>query len=161
MFVFLCMCILLIGCGAESGAKSVASGYLKAIKTGSDHFEFVKNYDMDRLINVLDYKFLRVISSEKKDSLLTWTHSLYENSSYKNEYSSLEELFSHMIKTFGAENIVSQSKDVLKIKHGTYQEYVLLYDVEHTNALGQKLYSKMYFVVDDEKSGFKVADWYR
>jgi len=58
--------LLTVGCSNdESNAKKVVDGYLQAIKMGEDTSEF-KGSGVADFVNILDYKYLRVVSNDEK-----------------------------------------------------------------------------------------------
>ncbi|WP_273484724.1 hypothetical protein [Desulforamulus ruminis] len=54
-----------------------------------------------------------------------------------------------------------ETSDIVIPKEINYTEVILLYDLENTNNLGEKLYNKYYFKLDDQDGKFLIADFYK
>lgn len=153
--------LLLVGCSFESGSTSTVNSYLNAIKNGKDTFEY-KDFRVGDFINVLDYKFLNVVSTKQVDYVVTVNQESF-NSMYKQQHSNLAETIASFKQVYGKDAVVSETFAELKIVVDKLDECILLYDVTHTNALGQKLYGKFYFVVRQKlfEKTFEILDWYK
>ncbi|MGG4506856.1 hypothetical protein ABEP00_17080 [Heyndrickxia sporothermodurans] len=170
LFISLVIIIALLGAGAysyfnffteEAQAKRVLNNYLNAMKKGKETGKY-KTAEVDDFINLLDYEYQRTISRKQKDALLTLDEDFYNSPylDYKDEFFNYDEFKEAQKVTFSKNEIVEESDDSITFKTGKYIEYRFLYKVEVTNKLGQKLYNKYYFVVNNDNGDkkFQVAE---
>ncbi|MDP5277159.1 hypothetical protein [Chengkuizengella axinellae] len=147
----------------EAKAKNVVNKYLSAINKGESTYDY-KSIGVDDFINVLSYDYLRTQLETKEP--VTIDYDIYEfNESYFSEvYDSFDD-FKETMKIIYRSNegysIRRDSDAWFTLETGEfYDEYRLIYDVELTNGLGQKIYKKVYFVVNNDNSdgNFEITD---
>ncbi|ANY68775.1 hypothetical protein BBD42_21615 [Paenibacillus sp. BIHB 4019] len=142
----------------DGQAKVAVNKYLSAIKNGDSTSDF-KEYDVDDFINVLDYKFLRVIYTSKAPEQLIINEGTYDKF-HKDDYQSFDEWKESMKKDFKSFEVISEDDQemIMQSLTETYDKVTLLYDVTVTNGLGESVYKKANFIVkNDEYDGkFRV-----
>jgi uncharacterized membrane protein YvbJ len=138
----------------EAKAKNIVNKYLEASKNGESTYAYKKS-NVDDFINVLDYKFINVKDKKQKPKILTIDYDLWEEF-YKDQYSTFTEFADSMIalyKTNANSEVLKKGPFTVEIKTGElYDELTLLYDLEVTNKLGQKIYKKVYFIVNNDNA---------
>jgi hypothetical protein len=139
----------------EGQAKDAVSQHLNAIRTGkSDPYDTVDTGKVKEIfINVLDYKFLTVLKKEKRPTILDFNRHTYKMIPHKETYEEYIESFKKAFEKDLKEGRARLIGDGLVIDLEPHFYFELLYDVEITNRLGQKLYKKVVFGV--EKLGGK------
>lgn len=159
----------------EAKVKRVVTKYVKAIQRGESTYDYKKSLLMDDFIDVIDYKYIRVVSKEKREVTLTVDRKMYDSyvkyeiGSVK-DFDTFEEFFeyerSEAAKREAQENtkykIINETDSSFTYTWGsTYDEYELLYDMQLTNGLGGLVYKKVYFTIDNEQSDtFKISSTY-
>ncbi|GGF86385.1 hypothetical protein [Paenibacillus aceti] len=155
----------------QAKAKITVAKYIKAIQQGKSTYDYVES-GVNDFINVLDYKFIRVIDKEKPLKTYTKDHDMYEidvnygngKEKYKdfNDYLKQElEYYKEREKSDSEIKILRESTDSFEFTYGdTYDQIELLYDMEVTNGLGEKIYKKVYYTVDNNRSSkkFQIVD---
>ena len=137
------------GAYEEDIAKDVVNRHLDAIKTGkSNPYETVDITKVKEVfINVLDYKFLTVLKKEKRPTILSIDRRMYEINPRKETYEEYIESYKKIYEKDLKEGTAKLIGDRLEIFLEPHYYLELLYDVELTNRLGQKLYKKVVFEV--------------
>lgn len=146
----------------DAKVVSVVNAYLEASKNGESTYDF-KKYGVDDFINVLNYKYLRITNTEEHPKIVNYTYDFWEEY-MKDIHSSWLEFKKFNLEIYGGKEgfeVLANDTKELEFKTGDYyDEYILLYDVELTNGLGQKIYKKVYFRVNNDNSDkkFVVSD---
>jgi len=151
--------LMLAGCTSASPAQEIVDAYLTAIKNGTDTSAY-KISNVDDFINMIEFKFLSVESSREVDYVTNVNSRTFELFDHK-FYATLADAINGYKKTYGDKAVVSESPAELVIKTDVMHESTLVYDVTHTNALGQKLYGKFKFVVRQKphSEAYEVVRW--
>lgn len=161
------LCIAIIGVSVfvffnfttpEAQAKSVVNKYLSAIKNGKSTYDY-KDIDVDDYRNVLNYKYLNVELSTKENKTIEFSLSDWERF-WKDLYpdqKTYSEFKKEMKMIYTNGNVLVDNNSNLKIERDEqFNVIYLLYDVEVTNGLGQKVYTKTTFKVDNSSGEYKV-----
>ncbi|MEC0181738.1 hypothetical protein P4H61_09515 [Paenibacillus peoriae] len=100
-----------------------------------------KKTNVDDFINVLDYKFLRVVDKWEEPNGLIVDEDMYKMYQEK-EFTSFREWKESLKRQFTDLNVVSESEQDMVMKSATDKHYKieLLYDVNATNGLGLSIY---------------------
>ncbi|WP_103105355.1 zinc-ribbon domain-containing protein [Brevibacillus reuszeri] len=136
----------------EAKAKEVVNGYLKASQTGASTVPFTRiDSNISDFINVLDYEYISVKGSKQKPKKANLTQEIWERS-FKDEYPTFTEFAEAMIEVYkrkGGGKLEGMTLNSVEVTTGEmYDEITLLYNLELTNRLGEKVYKKVEFVVD-------------
>lgn len=138
---------------AEGIAKGCVNNYLGAIKNGESTSDY-RSTEVDDFINVLDYKFLSVKEQTKEKKVLT-----FEREDWKDYWSKTTDAkdfiaFKNEIKgIYSKGETIEDNLDRFTVSTGEYyNQVVLLYDVNLTNKLGQSLFKKVQFTVNNDNA---------
>lgn len=145
----------------EYKAKSVVNDHLNSIKTGkSNPYETVDISKVREIfVNVLGYKYLTVLKKEKRPTILSYDREFYkilnptDCKTYEEFIEKRKKLYESDIKA-GKAKVVGDRLDVYLEPHN-YLE--LLYDVECTNRLGNRLYKKVVFQVEESSTKYEIV----
>lgn len=150
----------------EAKAKNTVIDYLNAIKKSESTYDY-KKANVDDFINVLSYKHVKTYPIKKLDKTYRYDLNSYENDSYyKNkmtfaEYIEEEKKAKNIIVYEGSKSTITiDTSEVFEYTTGDkYNNVELVFDVEVTNGLGNKLYKKVHFYVDNSiSSSYKINE---
>lgn len=154
----------------QAKAKNTVVKYIKAIQQGESTYDYVDS-GVDDFINVLDYKYIRVVDKETPLKTYTIDYDMYEieieYGNGKEKYRDFDDYFKQELEYYKKQEkdegskvkILNESTDSFEFTLGdTYTQVELLYDMEVTNGIGEKIYKKVYFTVNNEYDDYKIVD---
>lgn len=155
LLVVLVLGILIACSNSQDEAKKTVDGYLEAVHDGGDIYDYI-SIGTDSLIDVIDYEYLRALEAEEIKDTRTYDIEFYEDV-VSDSYDTYQDFKEDQKEMYDDYEVITETYDNLILWDG--ESYVdnhkLLYNVELTNELGQKLYKKVEFYLEyssyDEK----------
>ncbi len=146
----------------EQKAKRVVEGYLYAMQNGENTYPY-KEIDVDDFINLIKYEYINTALAEEKPEIITMTKKSYEKS-FTDYHDSFDDFKKFIKEGKDKSDIIKDTKDTLIYKSGDiFHEFTFLYSIENSNAGGQKLYQRYYFMVNNDNydNKYKVIDFFK
>ena len=166
ILLFLLVGLSLVGCSSESANANDYEGtvesYLKAVKNGDENATDFLDIGVDGLIDVFEYEYLQTLDEKKEKHIMEFPNEDYlEN--HRDEYGNYTEYKNAMKEKYPSSDVIEETYNQLVMWDGeSYKNtHTLLYNVTLANGLGEKLYKKVEFdvqqtVVDSRIVGIEI-----
>jgi hypothetical protein len=144
----------------ENRAKSVVNERLNSLKTGKSnpYNTFDVSTVRESFINALNYKYLTVLEKGKTPHTLSYDREFYKNANPKETYEEFIEYYKRLYVKDIENGKAKMVGDTLEVYFE--RDYLkLLYDLECTNRLDQRLHKEVVFTVEkDSQNHYKIVD---
>ncbi|MEK3910653.1 hypothetical protein [Paenibacillus sp. FSL H7-0331] len=138
--------------------KKVVSNYIGAIQKMESTYSF-KDSNIEDFENVLEYKFVSYHDFTLEYKRITYDRKMYDILE-KNSGKSFSEFLTDVQKKNPGRIEKVNTNEVVVWLDQRFDEVKLVYDLVVTNKLGQKIYKKVLFTVNNSEGTFKIRNIY-